>query len=144
MKYCFRSLGGGTGSGLTPLILERLQEVCEKKTKLDFAIYPAPNLSSSVVEPYNSVLTTHTSLDYEDCCFLVDNEALYDICTRYCIILQFYYNPAGSKKIEKDRSWGIGKDRTFLSPHLSRVTGNIYLFLSLCLVISIFPYLSTD
>ena len=28
----------------------------------------------------------------------------------------------------------------FLSPHLSRVTGNIYLFLSLCLVISFFSY----
>ena len=24
-------------------------------------------------------------------------------------------NPAGSKKIEKDRNWGIGKDRKFLS-----------------------------
>ena len=64
--------------------------------------------------------------------------------------------PAGSKKIEKDRNWGMGKDKTFLSlpthhfaspklylflsPHLSRVTGNIYLFLSLCLVISIFSY----
>ena len=63
---------------------------------------------------------------------------------------------AASKKIEKDRNWGIGKDRTFLSlpihhfaspklylflsPHLSRVTGNIYLFLSLCLEISIFSY----
>ena len=63
---------------------------------------------------------------------------------------------AGSEKIEKDRNWGIEKDKTFLSlpthhfpspklylflsPHLSRVTGNIYLFLSLCLVISIFSY----
>ena len=28
----------------------------------------------------------------------------------------------------------------FLSPHLSRLTGYIYLFLSLCLVISIFSY----
>lgn len=78
----FRSFGGGTGSGLTTLLLENLYVDYGKKLKLDFAIYPAPNISTAVVEPYNSVLTTHGTLDYEDCCFIVDNEALYDICAR--------------------------------------------------------------
>merc|ERR1712106_548187 len=31
-----------------------------KKSKLEFAIYPAPQVSTAVVEPYNSILTTHT------------------------------------------------------------------------------------
>ncbi|XP_015590398.1 tubulin alpha chain [Cephus cinctus] len=78
----FRSFGGGTGSGFTTLLLEHLTSDYGKRTKLDFAVYPAPNISTAVVEPYNSVLTTHGTLDYEDCCFVVDNEALYDICAR--------------------------------------------------------------
>lgn len=39
-------------------------------------------ISSAVVEPYNSVLTTHTTLEHSDCAFMVDNEAIYDICRR--------------------------------------------------------------
>lgn len=36
-------------------------------------------ISTAVVEPYNSVLTAHSTIDLSDCCFMVDNEALYDI-----------------------------------------------------------------
>ncbi|CAL1682139.1 unnamed protein product [Lasius platythorax] len=78
----FRSVGGGTGSGFTTLLLEKLSEDYAKKLKLDFAVYPAPNISTVIVEPYNSVLATHGTMDYVDCCFIVDNEALYDICAR--------------------------------------------------------------
>ena len=35
-----------------------------------------------MVEPYNSILTTHTTLEHSDCAFMVDNEAIYDICKR--------------------------------------------------------------
>merc|ERR1712036_141451 len=48
----------------------------------EFAIYPAPQVSTAVVEPYNSILTTHTTLEHSDCAFMVDNEAIYDICRR--------------------------------------------------------------
>ncbi|KAJ8341735.1 hypothetical protein SKAU_G00340260 [Synaphobranchus kaupii] len=30
----------------------------------------------------NSILTTHTTLEHSDCAFMVDNEAIYDICRR--------------------------------------------------------------
>ncbi len=73
---------GGTGSGFTSLLLERLSQDYGKKCKLDFSIYPAPKISTSVVEPYNSILTTSASIEHTDCAFLVDNEALYDICCR--------------------------------------------------------------
>ncbi|KAJ7805654.1 tubulin alpha [Mycena olivaceomarginata] len=45
----------------------RLSTDYGKKPKLQFCVYPAPQLSSSVVEPYNSVLTTHTTLEHSDC-----------------------------------------------------------------------------
>lgn len=76
----FHSFGGGTGSGFTSLLMERLSVLYGKKSKLEFAIYPAPQVSTAIVEPYNSILTTHTTLDHTDCAFMVDNEALYDIC----------------------------------------------------------------
>uniref|UniRef100_A0A914EKS3 Alpha-tubulin n=1 Tax=Acrobeloides nanus TaxID=290746 RepID=A0A914EKS3_9BILA len=39
-------------------------------------------ISTAIVEPYNSILTTHTTLEHSDCSFMVDNEAIYDICRR--------------------------------------------------------------
>lgn len=39
-------------------------------------------MSTAVVEPYNAVLMSHGTMEHSDCAFLVDNEALYDICTR--------------------------------------------------------------
>lgn len=93
----FHSFGGGTGSGFTSLLMERLSVDYGKKSKLEFSIYPAPQVSTAVVEPYNSVLTTHTTLEHSDCAFMVDNEvtylfiklslyfyfkAIYDICRR--------------------------------------------------------------
>ena len=51
-----------------------------EEVEAEFAIYPAPHISSKVVEPYNSILTTHSTLENSDCVFMVDNEASYDIC----------------------------------------------------------------
>ncbi|GJJ07410.1 Tubulin alpha-1A chain [Clathrus columnatus] len=80
--FVFHSFGGGTGSGFGALLLERLSTDYGKKSKLELAVYPAPKMSNSVVEPYNSVLTTHTTLEHSDCSFMVDNEAIYDICKK--------------------------------------------------------------
>ncbi|VDO12893.1 unnamed protein product [Rodentolepis nana] len=78
----FHSFGGGTGSGFTSLLMERLSIEYGKKSKLEFSIYPAPQISTAIVEPYNSILTTHTTLEHSDCSFMVDNEAIYEICRR--------------------------------------------------------------
>ena len=37
-------------------------------------------VSTAIVEPYNSVLLTHTALEHTDVAFLVDNQAIYDLC----------------------------------------------------------------
>jgi len=78
----FHSVGGGTGSGFGSLLLERLSADYGKKSKLDFCVYPSPQVSTSVVEPYNSVLSTHALLEHTDCAFMLDNEAIYDICKK--------------------------------------------------------------
>ena len=76
----FNAVGGGTGSGLGSLLLERLSVDYGKKSKLGFTIYPSPAVSTAVVEPYNSVLSTHALLEHTDVSVMLDNEAVYDIC----------------------------------------------------------------
>ncbi|KAI7749196.1 hypothetical protein M8C21_028251 [Ambrosia artemisiifolia] len=78
----FNAVGGGTGSGLGSLLLERLSVDYGKKSKLGFTIYPSPQVSTAVVEPYNSVLSTHSLLEHTDVAVLLDNEAIYDICRK--------------------------------------------------------------
>jgi len=75
----YHSTGGGTGSGLSALVLERLSVDYGRKCKINFALTPSPTIASAVVEPYNSVLSTHSLLEHCDVSFLFDNEALYDI-----------------------------------------------------------------
>ncbi|KAF7255958.1 hypothetical protein EG68_07521 [Paragonimus skrjabini miyazakii] len=78
----FHSFGGGTGSGFTSLLMEHLFVDYGKKAKLEFGVYPAPHTATAVVEPYNSILTTHMTLEHSDCAFMVDNETIHDICRR--------------------------------------------------------------
>ena len=78
----FHSFGGGTGSGFASLLMERLSVDYGKKSKLAFSVYPAPQVSTAIVEPYNAILYTHTTLEHCDCAFLVDNQAIYDIARK--------------------------------------------------------------
>jgi len=64
------------------LLLERLSVDYGKKSKLGFTVYPSPQVSTAVVEPYNSVLSTHSLLEHTDVSVILDNEAVYDICRR--------------------------------------------------------------
>lgn len=43
----FNAVGGGTGSGLGSLLLERLSVDYGKKSKLGFTIYPSPQVQHS-------------------------------------------------------------------------------------------------
>merc|ERR1719497_309117 len=76
------AVGGGTGSGMGMLILERLAVDYRKKSKIGFEIYPSPNISTCIVEPYNGLLSTHWLLDHTDVSLVLDNEAIYDICQK--------------------------------------------------------------
>ena len=51
----FPSFGGGTGSGFTSLLMERLSVDYGKKSKLEFAVYPAPQVSVKIIKTgYNN------------------------------------------------------------------------------------------
>merc|ERR1712159_949884 len=56
----FNTVGGGTGSGLGSLLLERLSVDYGKKSKIGFCVYPSPQVSTAAVETYNAVLATHS------------------------------------------------------------------------------------
>lgn len=73
------SIGGGSGSGLGSLILERLRQAYPKKRIFTFSVAPSPLISDSAVEPYNAVLTLQRILDNADAAVLLDNEALFRI-----------------------------------------------------------------
>ncbi|EDO06790.1 Tubulin/FtsZ family GTPase domain protein [Babesia bovis T2Bo] len=78
----FSAVGGGTGSGTGSLLLENIGAEYERKTKLNFCIWPSPQVSTAVVEPYNSVLSTHSLLENTDVAVVLDNEAIYSICKK--------------------------------------------------------------
>jgi tubulin alpha len=88
----YSAVGGGTGSGLGALIQSRLAVDFPKKCKFSFNVYPSPEVSTSVVEPYNSVLATHSLLENSDICIVLDNEAVYDICKKRLSIEKPIYN----------------------------------------------------
>jgi len=85
------AVGGGTGSGLGMLILERLAVDYRKKSKIGFEIYPAPAISTCIVEPYNGLLSTHWLLDHTEVSLILDNEALNYICSKKLGIQKITY-----------------------------------------------------
>ncbi|KAJ2956974.1 hypothetical protein NQZ79_g7223 [Umbelopsis isabellina] len=74
------SLGGGTGSGLGSLLLSKIREEYPDRMLSTYSVFPSPQLSDTVVAPYNEILTIHQLLEHCDATFCFDNEALYKIC----------------------------------------------------------------
>ena len=88
----FNAVGGGTGSGLGCLMLERLSVDYGKKSKLSFTVWACPQVATAVVEPYNTVLCVHSLLEHTDVTIMYDNEALYvRLTARWC---KQYHNQA--------------------------------------------------
>merc|ERR1711900_111906 len=52
------------------------------RVMMTFSVFPSPKVSDTVVEPYNATLSVHQLVENADESFVVDNEALYDICFR--------------------------------------------------------------
>jgi len=80
---CANSVNGGTGSGLGCLLLELLGQEYKKKSKFGTHVFPSPTISSSPLEPYNSVLALEGLAEsWVDVSICLDNESLYEICQR--------------------------------------------------------------
>eukprot|EP00435_Cladocopium_sp_Y103_P016967 s907_g4.t1 len=76
---------GGTGTGLTGLVLKTLRDYLDKQSKCvmqSFVLAPAPGMSEVVLEPYNSALCFQDLLEYTDQVFLFDNRALTEVCQK--------------------------------------------------------------
>uniref|UniRef100_A0A8D2J283 Tubulin beta chain n=2 Tax=Varanus komodoensis TaxID=61221 RepID=A0A8D2J283_VARKO len=76
------SLGGGTGSGMGTLLINKIKEEYPDRIMNTFSVVPSPKVSDTVVEPYNAILSIHQLIENTDETFCIDNEALYDICFR--------------------------------------------------------------
>ncbi|XP_071525347.1 tubulin alpha-1 chain-like isoform X2 [Panulirus ornatus] len=73
------SFGGGTGSGFMTLLLEKLTQEYSNTSLIRFCVFPSPQMSTAVVEPYNTVLHASTTMEYDHCVFVFDNEATYNL-----------------------------------------------------------------
>eukprot|EP01100_Stratorugosa_tubuloviscum_P005659 TRINITY_DN251_c0_g1_i2.p1 TRINITY_DN251_c0_g1~~TRINITY_DN251_c0_g1_i2.p1 ORF type:complete len:457 (+),score=261.17 TRINITY_DN251_c0_g1_i2:141-1511(+) len=80
-QFC-HSLGGGTGSGLGTLLISKVKENFPEKMLCTFSVVPSPKVSDTVVEPYNATLSLHQLIENADEVMCIDNEALYEICSR--------------------------------------------------------------
>uniref|UniRef100_M4CDH9 Tubulin alpha chain n=1 Tax=Brassica campestris TaxID=3711 RepID=M4CDH9_BRACM len=65
------------GKEIVDLCLDRVRKLADNCTGC-----ACVSVSTAVVEPYNSVLSTHSLLEHTDVAVLLDNEAIYDICRR--------------------------------------------------------------
>uniref|UniRef100_A0A2R9AXR9 Tubulin beta chain n=1 Tax=Pan paniscus TaxID=9597 RepID=A0A2R9AXR9_PANPA len=76
------SLGGGTGSGMGTLLLSKIQEEYPDRIINTFSVLPSLKVSDAVVEPYNAILSIYQLIENAHETFCIDNEALYNICSR--------------------------------------------------------------
>jgi tubulin beta len=53
------SLGGGTGSGLGNLLIQKIREEYPDRIMTAFSVVPSPKVSNVIVEPYNATLAFH-------------------------------------------------------------------------------------
>lgn len=49
---------------------------------VSYSVFPSPQVSESIVEPYNALLAAHYHIESTDMLICYDNEALYEICAR--------------------------------------------------------------
>ncbi|KAI5132571.1 tubulin gamma [Nematocida ausubeli] len=73
----FHSLGGGTGSGLGSYLLEEIREKYPKKTIQTISVFPNNSeVSESVVQPYNTMLSLRRLIENSDGVISMDNGSL--------------------------------------------------------------------
>eukprot|EP01084_Bolivina_argentea_P209567 356937_1 len=93
------SINGGTGSGLTSKILQKLRNDYQKSKIITFSILSATagNLYFSpfnggegfnsnnqcVVQPYNGLMSVHHNIEECDLCIIMDNMKLYEIVKKW-------------------------------------------------------------
>jgi tubulin alpha len=75
-----RASGGGAGSGVASMLLQRFADELPHVALMDLCLMPTDRLAAAVTEPYNAVLGALDSLDYADAWLAFENDALLDNC----------------------------------------------------------------
>ena len=83
--FIFNSLGGGTGSGFTSNLLNELNNEMGLSNipNICFSIFPSQESLSTVVEPYNTILSIPNYCDNNHSSIILNNKSLYNICEKY-------------------------------------------------------------
>ena len=76
------AIGGGTGGGMTTLLVSKLREEYIDRLIQGFSIFPSINTPLSVVEPYNAGLTVNLLINSTEAIHVIENDSLDRICTR--------------------------------------------------------------
>ena len=61
--------------------MDHLSLEYDTKSKMEFSVYLAPKFCTVIVELYNRILKTHTTLDHSNCTFIFDNETIMFYCS---------------------------------------------------------------
>ncbi|KAJ8967183.1 hypothetical protein NQ317_006529 [Molorchus minor] len=72
------SIGGGTGSGMGCLLLEKLG----RDNQYFFTVIPNAKVSDTVVEPYNATLAVTSLMECTDETYVWITKPFFDICYR--------------------------------------------------------------
>lgn len=70
------SIGGGTGSGLGSLIMERVREEYPDRVLTSYAVLPSLKISEEILLAFNAYLALNKLKDDADSCVVLSNEAL--------------------------------------------------------------------
>lgn len=77
------SLGDGTGSGLSTLIMKKLKEIHSTIPILSYSIIPSEYFGGSSVLPYNIILSLDKLIDHADVSILIDNDKIYRLIANH-------------------------------------------------------------
>ncbi|KAL0266952.1 UNVERIFIED_CONTAM: hypothetical protein PYX00_009354 [Menopon gallinae] len=75
------SIGGGTGSGLTALLMNSLKDEYSSRNLSTFTVVPSPDDPKSGMEIYNAVLAMSHLVIHGDATYFADNQALHRLFT---------------------------------------------------------------
>lgn len=67
-------------TGLGTLLISKLKEEYVDRLVSTYSVIPSSKVSSTVVEPYNSTLSLNQLIENADMSYVIDNEALQNIC----------------------------------------------------------------
>lgn len=79
----FHSVGGGTGSGFTSLLLPKLRDLYEKTERKTFTVFPSVQDELPMLHPYQVGLSMRSLVEFVDETYVFDNEAFYENRTRF-------------------------------------------------------------